>query len=250
MTAALLLALASLAAAQSPLPYSNDGPPSGTQPAAAPAASTAAVVAASTETVVAVSTGGVRVAGEVKAKLTRPIHAVIHPEAKEWEPLSLRAGGDPGQAETKAILRQSKIKGRYRGAPSKAKAIARVYKAGHDRWLIVSIFPKSLEKRRAHLEVRFRIAEGFIEEAGAALVSVVDRRRGLGAGLDSRELDARGIAFEEDTPSSGSILVAALDPRPSRSAFNAGTLKLAAFGDKDVGLADASWAATGLPAKP
>ena len=248
---ALLLALAASAAAQSPMPYSKDVA-SSAPPAASTAtvtASTAAAVAASTETVVDLSTGGVHVADGEK-KPSRPIHAVIHPEAKAWEPLSLRPGGDPSQAETRVVLRLFKAKKGYKGAESKAKASARLHKDKDGRRLIVSVFPRALGRRRAHFEIRFRFVEGFVEDAKAALVSVVDRRSGVGAGLDSEELRAQGVEFEEDSPASGSILVSALDPRPSKSAFNAGTLKRAAFGDKDAGLADVSWSATGLPAKP
>jgi hypothetical protein len=234
---ALLAAFALAAAAQSPAPYSGDAPAVST----APAASTATVVE------VATSTGGAKIATGAKPKLSRPIHAVIHADAKDWEPLAVKAGGDPLQAETKAILRQEKVKGKYKGAPSKAKASARLHPAGkNDRWLVVCVFPKALERKRRHFEVRLKIVEGFVEEAKAAIVSVVDRRPGVGAGLDSFELRAQGVEFEEDSPASGTVVVSALDSRPSKSAFNAGTLKLAAFDAQDVGLADASWSVKGL----
>lgn len=246
--AALLLTLAAAASAQSPMPYGSGD----VQPAvsSAPAVSTAAAVSASTETAtVEVSSGGVKIAGgEAKPKLKRPIRATIHPEAKDWEPIALKAGGDPGQAETKAVLREEKVKGKYKGTASKAKASARL-RAGKDAsWLVFSIFPKALERRRAHFEIRLRLVEGFIEDAKANLVSVVDRQY-TGAGMDSDELRARGVAFEEESPASGQILISALDPRPSKTAFSAGTLKLAAFADKDVGTADVSWSTTGLRAK-
>lgn len=246
MSAALLLGLALSAAAQSPMPYSGEAPAA----SPAPAVSTAAVAASTeTTTTVVTSTAGFKVAGGApKAKLERPMHAVIHPDAKDWEPVSLKAGGDPFQAETSATLRESKVRGKYKGTASKAKASARVHKAGQDRWLVVSVFPKGLERARMHFELRFRIVEGFVEDAKAAVVTIVDRRAGAGAGLDSYELRARGVEFEEDSPESGSLLVSAMDPRPSKSAFNAGTLKRASFGDKEVGLADASWAVKGLPA--
>ncbi len=53
-----------------------------------------------------------------------------------------------------------------------------------------------------------------------AIVSVVDARAAAGAGLDSYDLRAQGVEFEEDSPSSGAVLISALDPRPSKSAFN------------------------------
>ena len=250
MKAALLLALAAVAAAQSPMPYSSEATAAAAPAVStAPAASTTTAVSASTETVVETSTAGLHVAGGEKPKLVRPIHAEIQADAKEWEPLSLRAGGDPEQAETKAVLREVQTHGKYKGTPSKAKAIARLRKRKDDLWLIYSVFPKALEKRRAHVEVRLRLVESYVENVEASLLTVVDHRPTAGIGLDADELRARGIEFEEDSPASGSVLISALDPRPSKSAFNAGTLKLAAFGDEQVGLADVSWSVKGLPAK-
>ncbi|MBI3289301.1 MAG: hypothetical protein HYZ74_07265, partial [Elusimicrobia bacterium] len=48
---------------------------------------------------------GVKVATAVTPKLKRPIHAVIHKKSADWEPVSLRAGGDPGQAATTVLLK-------------------------------------------------------------------------------------------------------------------------------------------------
>ena len=178
------------------------------------------------------------------------MRAAIPPDAREWKPVSVKAGGDPSRAETSALLRQEKVRGKYQGTPSQAKASARLHKAGKDLWLVVCIVPRDLERRRLHFEVRLRIAAGFVEDAKVAAVSVVDRRPGAGAGLDSYDLHARGVDFEEDSPASGALLISALDPRPSKSAVNSGTLKRASFGGKAVGLADASWFVKGLPSSP
>jgi hypothetical protein len=249
VTAALLAAFAALAAAQSPMPYSGDAAPA---TSTAPAVSTAAAVPSSTDTLsnVVTSTAGVKIGGGApKVKLSRPLHAIIHPDSKEWEPVALKAGGDPFQAETKVTLREEKARGKYRGANEKSTASARLYKAGQDRWLVIRVFPKSLvAKRLVHFEVRLKIVEGFVEELKVAAVTVVDRRPGVGAGLDSYELRDQGVEFEEDSPDSGTVLISALDPRPSKSASNSGVLKLASFGSKVVGLADVSWSAKGLPA--
>lgn len=244
MILTLLLALTLTASAQSPMPYSGDAPTASSAPAAAVAASTDTTVAASTETAVAVSTGAAKAA--VKPVAKPRLHAVIHPEAKNWEPLSLRAGGDPEKTETKVVLRLAKSRGIYKGSPSKATAAARLHRAGQDHWLTIAVFPKELEKRRRHFEIRLRLAEGFVEEAKAVLVTVVDQLPDVGAGHDLAELREEGVEFEEDSPASGSILISALDPRPSRSAVNSGTLKLAAFEARDVGLTDVSWSTTGL----
>jgi hypothetical protein len=104
-----------------------------------------------------------------------------------------------------------------------------------------------IAKRRIHFEVRLKIVEGLVEEAKAAVVTIVDPRPNEGDGLDSYELRARGVEFEEDSPSAGTLLISAVDPRPSKSAVNSGTLKLGAFGNKAVGLSDVSWSVKGLP---
>jgi hypothetical protein len=249
VTAALLLALAAGAAAQAPTFYNA---PAAATPAPAvppaPAVSTAAAVDVSTlSATVSVSKGGFHVAGDVKPKLTRPIRAIIPAEAKDWEPVSLKPGGDPVLAETKAVLRQAKVKGKLKGSASKAKATARLIKGKDEQWLVLSIFPTALEARRAHFEIRLRLAEGFVENVKASIVTIVDRRSG-GALLNSDELRARGVEFEEDSPASGHVLISALDPRPSKTAFNGGTLKLAAFADENAGLVDVSWSVTGLTA--
>lgn len=247
MSAALLLLSAALASAQSPMPVA----PQEAQTQAPPAASTAPAVAASTATAeVAVSTGGVKVAGEAKPKLARPIHATLHAEAKDWEPLSLKPGGDPLAMATAVEVRLEKVKGKLKGTAAKATATARVHKERDARWLVVSIFPKRLggliDRDKPHFEVRFRVVEGFVEDVKAVLVRLDDPGAPGASGLDAWELRERGIAYEEDTPGSGAVLVAALDPRPSKSARNAGKLEKAAFASADVRLATLSWSVVGL----
>ncbi|HAZ08154.1 MAG TPA: hypothetical protein DCZ01_06465 [Elusimicrobia bacterium] len=216
----------------------------------ASAISSAQTAAVSTGPAAAQAGPGVKAEAEAKLKFKNLLHAVIHPEAKEWEPLSLQAGGDPGQAVNAVVLRQVKVKGKIKGASAKARASARLVRSKDDRWLVVSIFPQALEKRRFHLEVRFRVVEGFIEDAKAAAVFVMDSRPGAGEGLDSFALRAAGVAFQEESPGSGQVLVSALDPRPGKTAFNAGRLKLAEFADADLGFVDASWSVRGLSASP
>ncbi|MDE2511787.1 MAG: hypothetical protein KGL74_11755, partial [Elusimicrobia bacterium] len=90
LSAVLLLAAALNASAQSPMPYNNP-PDAAPPPSTAPAASTDTAVAASTQTAaVSASTGGVHVAVAEKPKLVRPIRAILHATAKDWEPLSLK----------------------------------------------------------------------------------------------------------------------------------------------------------------
>ena len=237
LIAALAWACALNAAAQSPQPYMEPSASTGTVSSSPAAPNAAAPVG-----------HGVGIAGAVKpVSLSRPIHAVIHKDSAKWDPVSLRLGGDPGAARTRALLRIRGERARRRGTESRAKAGARLRKAGNDRWLTISVFPRALEKRRKHFEVRLKLVEGYVEEAKAALVTVVDRRAGVGAGQDADELTRGAVEFEEELPSSGEILISALDPRPSAGAFNAGVLRGASFADRDAGLADVAWSVRGLP---
>lgn len=238
---ALAALLAVAAAAQSPAPYGSPEP----APDPAPAVSTAAVAASSAP---APSPGdGVHIAGDApKPKLKRPIKAVIPKEAADWEPVGLKEGGDPHQASTGVTLKLVRTaKGATKGERSKAKAVARAYQAkSGETWLIVAVFPKALEARRKHLEVRLRVVEGNVEKVEAALVTVTDRR--AFKELDKVALRRAGAAFEEENPGSGLVLLSALEPRPGKTSWNAGKLSLAAFADPTVGYADVSWSARGV----
>lgn len=249
---ALALLLARGAWAQSPAPYMGDeptatssatAPTASTDTAVAPASTDTAVAPASTDTVVG---HGAHIAGGM-ATPARPIRAVIHKSAARWTPVSLRAAGDPAAARTSVLLHIHGAGRRRRGTASRARASARLHRMKDDRRLIVSIFPRALEKKRKHFEVRLRLVEGYVEEAKAVLVTVVDRRPRVGIGLDSQELTRAAVEFEEEFPDAGEIRVAALDPRPSSKAFNAGLLRGASFADRDAGLADVSWSVRGLP---
>ena len=138
-----------------------------------------------------------------------------------------------------------------KGENSKAKSSARVHKGRKDStWLIISVRPKSLEAVRTHFEIRFRIFEGFVEEVRAAAVTVTDRRKSLVKPLDSVELRAAGVEFQEEFPGSGLVTVSALDPRPRAGARNSGRLEKAEFGGRRLGFVHLSWDATGVTAAP
>lgn len=249
--AALLLALAAGAAAQSGL-YGFPSASQSTAPAAgADASASTATVAASTEAAKPEEEGrGVKVAEEApKPKLERPLRATIHKEAAEWEPVGLKVGGDPFQAATAATVRVVKVKGRMKGANMKATASARTYPGRKgSSWLTIAVRPRDLEKRRVHLEVRLRLFEGFVEEAVAAAVRVTDRRAGAGRGLDARALRDQAVEFIEETAGSGLIVVSALDPRARKDAFNAGRLEKAEFADPELGFVNLSWSVKGVAA--
>jgi len=215
-----------------------------------PAASTA-TVAASTDTAPTdeMAGRGFKVGGdEPKAKLSRPMRAVIHKDAADWEPLGVRQGGIPGAADNTVSLKVVKIKGRMKGENSKARSVARLHKGKKDsRWLVISLYPKSLEAKRTHLELRFRIFEGFVEEVSAAAVTVTDRRRQRSSRLlDSYDLREQGVEYQEELPGSGQFVVAELDPRPGASSVNSGRLEKAEFADSNFGFVNLSWSVRGV----
>jgi hypothetical protein len=253
---ALAVLLASSAAAQSPM-YGA--------PAAAPAASTATVtsstsaVTASSSTVTAstatasiddVAGHGFKVGGGApKAKLSRPMHAIIHKDAVDWEPLSLRVGGVPGSSDNAVSLRVVKVNGRMKGANTSSRPAVQLHKGAKDsRWLVISIHPKSLEKKRTHFEIRFRIFEGYVEELEAAAVTVTDRSRSVTVAADSYNLRDDGIEYQEERPGSGQIIVSELDPRAGKGSLNSGRLEKAEFADKDFGFVNLSWSVKGVRA--
>lgn len=243
----LALCIAASAAAQNPM-YGAEAPPAASTSAVA--ASTAAVAASSSTAPSDDASGrGFKVGGEEpKPKLARPMHAVIHKDAADWEPVGLRAGGVPGAAENTAALKVVKIKGRMKGENSKARSAARLHKGKKDSvWLVISVYPKSLERRRTHFELRFRVFEGFVEDVEAAAVTVTDRRRQKSDRLlDSWDLRDQAIEYESERPGSGQFVVAELDPRPGASARNSGRLEKAEFAHKDLGFVNLSWSVRGL----
>lgn len=238
MRTASLLLLASLASAQDPGAATADppsAPPATAAASAAPEASTSSVIQAG---------DGLHVGGEAgekpKPKLSRPVKAHIPKSAKEWEPIGLAEGGDPYQGSTGVTLKLVKsAKGGYKGERSKAKAFARAYpiKTG-ETLLVIAVFPKALEKRRKHFEVRLRVVEGNVEKAEVAMVKITDRH--AYKEVDRVELRKAGASFEEENPGSGLVTIAALDFKPG-SGLNVGRVSRAEFADPDAGFADVSW---------
>lgn len=192
---------------------------------------------------------GVKIAGdEPKKKIVRPMHAVIHKDAVDWEPIGLKAGGVPGAADNAVALKVVKIKGRMKGENSPARSAARLYKGKKDsRWLVISVYPRSLEKKRTHFELRFRIFEGFVEEVEAAAIIITDRRRQkTGRLLDSWDLREQAIEYQSERPGSGMLVVAELDPRLGAAARNSGRLEKAEFPGSDFGFVNLSWSSKGV----
>lgn len=210
--------------------------------------STAAVVQ-STETAAGQST-------ETVKAVQRAIFVKIHREAAAWTPVSVREGGDPAALKNsvKRRLQEVKVKARgtvtgYKGDVSKAKAVARLHDVKGDRMLVVSVYPAALKAARQHFEVRYLIVEGFLEEVKIAAVRIgagsppaEDEKR------DSFALNREGVAFEEESPRAAKVIVAAINAKPGKNSWNAGTIRGAAFGAADLGRVDLSYSVKGVSA--
>jgi hypothetical protein len=177
----------------------------------------------------------------------------IHPEAAEWEPFSVKDAGESFKARTFFERRVRKMrKSGYKGEASASKAKARSYQVKDDRMLVVSVYPAVLRARRTHVEVRFLVVEGYLEEVKVAAVTVSGDREFAAAdeNEDSVSLRADGVDFIEIYPSAAEVQVLALDPGPGRSAYNAGAVRLSAFGETDMGFVNFGWSLRGVEAGP
>ncbi len=189
--------------------------------------------ATSTTTVAAVSRAAppaVRAASAPKGRVR------VGLDAADWKPVSVRlVHGGSGRTFFERQVR------RGRGDISAAGAVARLHPAEAGRQIIVSVYPASLRTARTHLEARFLVAEGELEEAAVAAVTVAG---GLSSPEDEKEdsvtLRAKGIDFLEESPSSARIVLSALDPGPGRAA-NVGRVKDASFADMSFGVLNFSW---------
>jgi len=214
-----------------------------------PAAGQAAVAASSAS--VAVSTPAA--AAPPVAAFHKPAAApavktriIVHKEAADWEPISVRLRPASG-GRTFFEDQVRKVRGRYAGQSSAAKAAARVHSAGSDRWLVISIYPVSLRPHRMHLEARFFIQEGYLE--GVRIVSVSVLGGSYSASDDQEDsftLRAKGMDFVEQSPGSAEVELAAVDPGPGPHVRNAGRVRNAAFGGKELGFVNFSWSMTGV----
>lgn len=188
---------------------------------------------------------GLAAAPTVAARV--PVH--VHREAAGWDPVSVKlvSGGRPTRGYCERKLR--KAGAGYRGEYSAAKVTVRSYPSGEDRWLVVAVHPEVLRGSRTHLEARFLIQEGYLEEVVVAAVTLVGGRRAPGdESADSFSLRAQGRDFVEQTPRSGEVELNAIDPYSNARAFNAGRVKFANFGDKQLGFVNFAWTVKGVAA--
>jgi hypothetical protein len=235
MTAGLLLALALSGSAWGQETGSASAPAGSTETVSSPAA--------------AVETSSAAVFSPVAAPEKPAVpksRVIVHKEAVDWEPVSVRlrpAAG--GRNSFEAGLR--KAGGSYRGRPSAAKVAARLHSAGDDRWLVVCVYPVSLRSERMHMEARFFIQEGYLEEVKVAAVRIAGGRWSPDDEKeDSFSLKAKGMDFNEQMPASAEITLAVIDPRLGPHTLNAGSARHASFGGEDLGFVNFSWSVTGV----
>lgn len=246
-----LAALALAAHAQSPAPQAP-------APAAAPAASTATMVDLSTAAMIGAPEHPAAVAQSTKTAAApppddRPIKVFIHKESKDWEPISVRGGGTPGDVtKFQWSVREARVKGKkeLRGQRSSAKVVVHVYPAGDDKRLVIAIFPKALLAQRTHVELRLLLIEGYLEKA--QLFEVI--ASGGGPYDDAAALVAQRVDFQEESPESAQVRLTAVDPRPGKESFNAGRILKALFpqrrpsGLPDLGRVELEYSSYGVSA--
>lgn len=146
------------------------------------------------------------------------IKVVIHKASAAWKPVGVKAGGEGQAGHNSFSFRRKK--------PSQAKSVARVYRQGEDKRLVVSVFPRALQSERVHVELRFLVIEGYLEKLEVAEVTAAE---GAGPEDDAATLKAKGIAYQEEFPSAGALRISAIDARPGKGALNVGALTGAVF---------------------
>lgn len=195
-------------------------------------------------------------------------------EAASWPSLAVRKGGDAAAAANSATLqiRLKKVKApppaeaadppaegqeapappefvyREQGNSSRAKAVARSYKTGEDRLLVISIYPERLRGVRTHLEIHFKVVEGFLD--GAEVKAIQRPGAFLPKDLDQDSVILRGLAMEfiEEGPSGGRLTAAAMEAKPGKDSFNAGALRGASFAGKSLGTVNLTYSIQGVAA--
>ncbi len=193
-------------------------------------------------------------------------------EGAGWSPISVRKAGDPESIITQAVLRIIRTKVRApdeeapppaegeepppppppkyifkeKGRPTVAKAVARSYKAGEDRLLVISIYPLSLKAARTHFELHAKIVEGYLDGVEFKAIrrpGKFDKKDFEGDSFTLRKL---GEEFVEEGPSGAKLVVAAMEAKPGRLSLNAGSVTGAGFGAKDLGLVNLTYQAAGV----
>lgn len=137
----------------------------------------------------------------------------------------------------------------FRGETSKVEAQARLYRVKDDRMLVVSLYPASLRSklRLKHLEVRYLVSEGFLDEVKIAVITLKPESGYLPPGKeDSFALKEKGRSFLEEFPERAALKLSAFDARPGKRSFNAACVHLAQFADWDLQKANFGYALRGV----
>ncbi len=139
-----------------------------------------------------------------------------------------------------------KLKKVLKGDASSAKAFAAFYGDKSKGELIVSIFPKSLEILRKHLELRFSIFQGRLTAVNPVVVSILDKGQ-KERFLNYHQLEKRKIAFSEDFANSGKLFVSHLSVQLGKKTLNSANLERATFGENAIlGVVSAEFSIRGL----
>lgn len=139
-----------------------------------------------------------------------------------------------------------KIKKVLKGETSSAKAFAVFYGDKSKGELLVSVFPKSLEILRKHLELRFSIVNGRLTAVSPVIVSILDKGQ-KEKFLNYHQLEKRKIGFSEDFANSGKLLVSHLSVQAGKKTLNSANLQMATFGENAIlGVVSAEFSIRGL----
>lgn len=139
-----------------------------------------------------------------------------------------------------------KIKKVLKGDNSTAKAFAAFYGDKAKGELIVSVFPKSLEVLRKHLELRFSIFQGRLTKVSPVIVSILDEGQ-KEKFLNYHQLEKHKIAFSEDFANSGKLWVSHLSVQNGKKTLNSARLEMATFGENAIlGVVSAEFSIRGL----
>ncbi len=220
-------------------------------PAAAPTNSTDTAVDLSTgmdqtHHGIGVGTGEAPVAAKGNA-----INVHVHKEAADWDPVSVKVIPDVGLNENSVTRRVHKvrIKGKTvtKGETSKAFSVVRLHKYKDNKMLVISVYPAALKKLRVHLELRLLISEGYLEGAKLAAVTLKAGQQAVDYGKeDSFTLERKGLEFVEDFPAEAELRISAISARPGKSSRNAGSVRGADFGGKELGLVNFFYGVDGV----
>ncbi|MBI5210683.1 MAG: hypothetical protein HY927_11990 [Elusimicrobia bacterium] len=283
MTLAVLLLIAGLYLPEARAQAAAPTPPAAATSTATVSASTAAATGAGASTTTAQAPAQPPEAPEPEAPPEKPQppprrpSAKIGREAARWKPVPVRKTGEadmindsfvhhvrrvrikddtPAPAEGEPPAEPPKPSYEYKGSHSRFKAEARSYKAGPSRLLVIALYPEAVKASRMHVELRYKVEAGALKRVEIAAVWLrAQTSDAKEPQRDSMTLRREGVEFEEVSPAGAQVFVAHLDAQPGgAAAFNAGRVKAADFGIRELKTVNLSYAVAGVkegsPAPP